>query len=60
MDLIYDYKGDSSTDNEQGDHGELGSREIRKVYLVTYFNRQIAQAELNKRKSHLVPHASLV
>ena len=36
MDLIYDYESDcSSTDSDQG---ELGSREIRKVYLVTYFN----------------------
>ena len=48
MDLIYDYESDcSSTDSDQG---ELGSREIRKVYLVTYFNKQILQAELNKRK----------
>ena len=58
MDLIYDYESDCFS--TYSDQGELGSREIRKVYLVTYFNRQIAQAELNKRKSHLVPHASLV
>ena len=33
MYLIYEYESDcSSTDSDQG---ELGSREIRKVYLVT-------------------------
>ena len=43
MDLIHDYESDcSSTDSDQG---ELSSREVRKVYLVTYFNRQIPQAE---------------
>ena len=42
MYLIYDYESDcSSTDSDQG---EWGSREIRKVYLWTYFNRQIPHA----------------
>ena len=43
MDLIYDYESDWSSSHS--DQGELGSREIREVYLVTYFNRQIPQAE---------------
>ena len=43
MDLIYDYESDWSSSHS--DQGELRSREIPEVYLVTYFNRQIPQAE---------------
>ena len=49
MDLIYDYESDWSSSHS--DQGELRSREIREVYLVTYFNRQIPQAEQKRNRT---------
>ena len=49
MDLIYDYESDWSSSHS--DQGELRSWEIREVYLVTYFNRQIPQAEQKRNRT---------